>query len=88
MAHERVRTRGDQAAFGNGPAVLDIAADFDVADIPIGTLGRGASITIEMLTFKDVQSGTANNVNMIGVPMEITINEGLSSESIIRFTPF
>ncbi|HHT9135443.1 MAG TPA: hypothetical protein ACFYD2_11115 [Candidatus Avalokitesvara rifleensis] len=60
----------------------------EVADIPIGTLGRGASMTIEMLTFKDVQSGTANNVNMIGVPMEITINEGLSGESIIRFTPF
>lgn len=56
----------------------------EVADIGIGTLGRGASIKIEMLNFKDAQTGSASAVNMIGVPMEVTFSDG----SIVRFTPF
>lgn len=56
----------------------------EVADTNLGVLGRGASIKIEMGPFKDVQTGTANIVNMSGVPMEITFSDG----SIVRFTAF
>ncbi|MEE9200442.1 MAG: hypothetical protein V3V45_03260 [Candidatus Brocadiales bacterium] len=52
--------------------------------IPIGQLGRGQTIRIQMLNFRDLQGGGGSAVNMSGVPMTITLSDG----SIVRFTPF
>ncbi len=52
--------------------------------IPIGQLGRGQTIKIQMLNFRDLQGGGGSAVNMSGVPMTVTLSDG----SIVRFTPF
>ncbi len=48
-----------------------------VEDLNIGSVAsKGRTITIEMLPFKDLLSGTANHVDMRGVTFEITFSDG------------
>ena len=55
----------------------------DVADIVIGDIGRGSSLTIEMQDFEDVATGNGNDVDMTGVIFEITFSDG----SVVVATP-
>lgn len=91
---------GDTVDFSGSPEVVTgsgaLAESFpiriqspatEVADLVIGKIGKGGSIKIEMLNFRDAATGNANPVDMTGVTFEVRINEGTSTESIIIFTP-
>ena len=55
----------------------------DVADIVIGDIGRGSSLTIQMQNFEDVATGSGNAVDMTGVIFEMTFSDG----SVVVATP-
>ncbi|MGR3177320.1 MAG: SdrD B-like domain-containing protein [Candidatus Anammoxibacter sp.] len=55
----------------------------EVADLPLGFLGIGATLKIEMLDFVDALTGNGNTVDMTGVLFVYTFSDG----SVISLTP-
>ncbi len=52
-------------------------------ELLIGKIGQGASLSIDLINFRDVQTGSAKPVTMTGVSFEIDFSDG----SIVIFTP-
>jgi len=55
----------------------------EVPELYIGKIGQGASLSIDLINFRDVQTGSAKPVTMTGVSFEVDFSDG----SIVIFTP-
>ncbi len=55
----------------------------EVPELYIGKIGQGASLSIDLINFRDVQTGSAKPLTMTGVSFEVDFSDG----SIVIFTP-